>query len=126
MLSSQNKEKEKLSMIPKIEYEQRKKGDFFFLEIASEILDLGPSGIKNFIRHLENNTEIVHHARGMIIGWAGAGKTTILKKLLGKNPKKKIKRSTRGVSVHTAIFKLSKGQWIGKIFIIILKNTVII
>ena len=57
----------------------------------------------------------VYSGRGMVIGCARAGKTTLVKKLKGEDMKVDTK-STSGIDIHTHAFKLSsdKSTIIGK------------
>lgn len=51
----------------------------------------------------------VYSGRGMVIGCAGAGKTTLVKKLKGEDMKEDPK-STSGIEIHTHAFKLSSDE----------------
>ena len=51
----------------------------------------------------------VYSGRGMVIGCARAGKTTLVKKLKGENMKVD-PESTSGIEIHTHAFKLSSDE----------------
>ncbi|XP_062584881.1 uncharacterized protein LOC134246510 [Saccostrea cucullata] len=66
---------------------------------------------QKFLACMENGKTTVRHARGVVIGCAGVGKTTLLYRLMGKSLQeiKKIK-STRGLCVYEHIFSVEKGD----------------
>ncbi|XP_062614097.1 uncharacterized protein LOC134275821 [Saccostrea cucullata] len=77
------------------------------LGVPVEILQWDQEARERYVEYAKRGTQTVHHARGMIVGCAGAGKTTMLKRLLGCSEEeiKKIK-STEGLEVHEEIFKI--------------------
>lgn len=50
----------------------------------------------------------VYSGRGMVIGCAGAGKTTLVKKLKGERDLNTV--STSGIEIHSHVFKLSSDE----------------
>ncbi|XP_062601971.1 probable serine/threonine-protein kinase pats1 [Saccostrea cucullata] len=65
------------------------------LEARMQFLELDKKG----------ETQFVHHARGMIVGCAEAGKTTLLKRLQKKDIKDV--EQTRGLEVHEEMFEIN-------------------
>ncbi|MES1921053.1 hypothetical protein MHBO_002651 [Bonamia ostreae] len=76
-----------------------------------EVLNWGKDGIERFTAYLNFGKEPVYHTSGMIVGCAGAGKTTLINRLqdcsLGEILKVK---TTKGIEVHPAIFKVNNKQ----------------
>ncbi|XP_062583390.1 uncharacterized protein LOC134245145, partial [Saccostrea cucullata] len=66
---------------------------------------------QKLMEYMEKGKTTVRHARGVVIGCAGVGKTTLLYRLMGKSLQevKEIK-STRGLCVYEHIFSVEKGD----------------
>ncbi|XP_062599257.1 probable serine/threonine-protein kinase pats1, partial [Saccostrea cucullata] len=75
--------------------------------VPAEVLKWDQEARVRYVEYLKTGTQTVHHARGMIVGCAGAGKTTLIKRLLGFSEEeiKKVK-STEGLEVHEEIFDI--------------------
>ncbi|XP_062598534.1 probable serine/threonine-protein kinase pats1, partial [Saccostrea cucullata] len=76
--------------------------------VPTEILKWEQNARERYVElHAKGGTQTVHHARGMIVGCAGAGKATLLKRLLGFSEEviKEVK-STEGLEVHEEVFEL--------------------
>ncbi len=66
-----------------------------------EIIKLGKEAINEYFEHTKKGTTILQEAKLIIIGEAGAGKTTFAKKILNPNAKMpKPEDTTRGINVH--------------------------
>lgn len=59
---------------------------------------------QRFVESMEKGTISVYNGRGMVIGCAEAGKTTLVKKLKGEN--NLLTTSTIGIDIHAHEFKL--------------------
>lgn len=59
---------------------------------------------QRFVKSMEKGTIPVYSGRGMVIGCAEAGKTTLVKKLKGEN--NLLTTSTIGIDIHAHEFKL--------------------
>ncbi|XP_062617499.1 uncharacterized protein LOC134279157 [Saccostrea cucullata] len=72
------------------------------LNIPQGIVGLGSKGISKYLEDLSKGDHKVYVARGMLVGCEGAGKTSLLCRLTGKdNP---YPSSTRGIDVHANVF----------------------
>ncbi|XP_056015017.1 uncharacterized protein LOC125676215 isoform X3 [Ostrea edulis] len=77
------------------------------LEVPMEILDWDQEARERYVEYAKRGTQTVHHARGMIVGCAEAGKTTLLKRLLGcSDADIRGVTSTEGLEVHEEIFQI--------------------
>ncbi|XP_062568053.1 uncharacterized protein LOC134230299 [Saccostrea cucullata] len=79
--------------------------------VPREVLQWDWKARERYVKYTKRGTETVHHARGMIVGCARAGKTTLLKRLL--NPESKEipnMPSTQGLEVHEEIFEICDGK----------------
>ncbi|XP_062575803.1 uncharacterized protein LOC134237683, partial [Saccostrea cucullata] len=77
------------------------------LGVPREVLAWDQEARERYVEYAKRGTQTVHHARGMIVGCAGVGKTTLLKRLLGCTEKEiKEVKSTEGLEVHEEIFEL--------------------
>ncbi len=85
------------------------KKDFFYFDIENnplkyppkEIIELGKEAINEYFEHAQKGTTILQECKLIIIGEAGAGKTTFAKKILNANAEMpKPEDSTRGIDVH--------------------------
>jgi GTPase SAR1 family protein len=80
------------------------KGNKDLLEIKDELQ-----------RHLKEGNITIHHAIGILVGCAEAGKTTLLRRLLGQTQDEvEDTESTRGLEVHRHIFNIKNGHLEGK------------
>ncbi|XP_062610629.1 uncharacterized protein LOC134272409 [Saccostrea cucullata] len=78
------------------------------LNIPKGILSLGKEGIQNYLRDLRSGEHKVFVARCMLVGCEGAGKTSLLQRLQGKdNPDPP---STRGLDTHVNIFTVNEDR----------------
>ncbi|XP_062617498.1 uncharacterized protein LOC134279156 [Saccostrea cucullata] len=78
------------------------------LNIPKGILSLGKEGIQNYLRDLRSGEHKVFVARGMLVGCEGAGKTSLLLRLQGKdNPDP---QSTRGLDVHVNMLTVNEDR----------------
>ncbi|XP_061193328.1 uncharacterized protein LOC133201541 [Saccostrea echinata] len=78
------------------------------LKVPKEILKWDQKARERYVQYAERGgVQVVHHARGMIVGCAGAGKTTLLNRLL-KRSKKELKKlkSTEGLEVHEEVSEI--------------------
>lgn len=57
---------------------------------------------------MKDKSITVYSGRGMVIGCAGAGKTTLVKKLKGEKDLKT--ESTSGIEIHPHVFKLDSSK----------------
>lgn len=57
---------------------------------------------------MEDKSITVFSGRGMIVGCAGAGKTTLVKKLKGEKDLRT--ESTSGIEIHPHVFKLNADE----------------
>ncbi|XP_061170562.1 uncharacterized protein LOC133179903, partial [Saccostrea echinata] len=66
---------------------------------------------ERFMAYMKNGMTTVRHARGIVVGCAEAGKTTLLYRLIGKSLDKiKEIKSTRGLHVYEHIFFVRNGD----------------
>lgn len=57
---------------------------------------------------MKDKSVTVYSGRGMVIGCAGAGKTTLVKKLKGEKDLRT--ESTSGIEIHPHVFKLDPNK----------------
>ncbi len=70
-----------------------------------EIVELGKEAINEYFEHAEKGTSILQEAKLIIIGEAGAGKTTFAKKIINSNAEMpKPEDTTLGIDVHNWLF----------------------
>ncbi|KAK3588518.1 hypothetical protein CHS0354_022993 [Potamilus streckersoni] len=81
--------------------------------IPAEILKMDARSLQIYKEALRGGKEKVYNIRVMVVGQYGVGKTTLTKRLLGKNVRIARKKSTEGIDVHTECSKvsLSSGEW---------------
>ncbi|KAL3854642.1 hypothetical protein ACJMK2_013903 [Sinanodonta woodiana] len=81
--------------------------------IPSEVLNMDPIYIEMYRKALRNGTEKVFNIRIMIVGPYDVGKTTLTKRLLGKEVNICDRQSTEGIDVQTECCKVSlaTGEW---------------
>ncbi len=76
-----------------------------------EIVKLGKKAIIEYFEHAEHGTSILQEAKLIIIGEAGAGKTTFAKKIINPNAEMpKPEDTTLGIDVHNWLFSETKKQ----------------
>ncbi|KAL3854519.1 hypothetical protein ACJMK2_013784, partial [Sinanodonta woodiana] len=82
--------------------------------IPSEVLNMDPRSIDMYRKALRNGKEKVFNIRIMIVGPYDVGKTTLTKRLLGKDVNICDRQSTEGIYVQTECCKVSlaTGEWI--------------
>ncbi|XP_062602580.1 uncharacterized protein LOC134264294 [Saccostrea cucullata] len=81
---------------------------FECLKVPEEILQWGQEARKEYVECAKRGTQEIHHARGMIVGCAQAGKTTPLKRLLRCSNKEILNVTpTEGLEVHEKILQIS-------------------
>ncbi|XP_078322841.1 uncharacterized protein LOC144622140 [Crassostrea virginica] len=78
------------------------------LKIPQEILRWNIKDRRKFVRSTRAGKISVYSGRGMVIGCAEAGKTTLVKKLKGDKDLKTV--STSGIEIHAHVFKLSEND----------------
>ncbi|XP_062615573.1 probable serine/threonine-protein kinase pats1, partial [Saccostrea cucullata] len=82
------------------------------LKVPGEILKWDQKARERYVQYAERGgVQEVHHARGMIVGCAWSGKTTLLNRLLkrSENELKKIE-STEGLEVHEEVFEICEEE----------------
>ncbi|KAL3854635.1 hypothetical protein ACJMK2_013896 [Sinanodonta woodiana] len=81
--------------------------------IPSEVLNMDPISIEMYRKALRNGKEKVFNIRIMIVGPYDVGKTTLTKRLLGKEVNICDRQSTEGIDVQTECCKVSlaTGEW---------------
>ncbi|KAL3854548.1 hypothetical protein ACJMK2_013812 [Sinanodonta woodiana] len=82
--------------------------------IPSEVLNMDPIYIEMYRKALRNGKEKVFDIRIMVVGPFDVGKTTLTKRLLGKDVTIGDRQSTEGIHVQTECCKVSlaTGEWI--------------
>ncbi|KAL3854273.1 hypothetical protein ACJMK2_013547, partial [Sinanodonta woodiana] len=82
--------------------------------IPSEVLNMDPKSIEMYRKALSHGKEKVYNIRIMVVGPYDVGKTTLTKRLLGKEVKIYDRQSTEGIDVQTQCCKVSlaTGEWI--------------
>ena len=85
---------------------------FFLLilivNIPQEILYWSLVDREKFVKSMKDGNIFAYNARGMVIGCARAGKTTLVKKLKGEKDLKT--DSTSGIEIHSHVFKLNQNE----------------
>ncbi|XP_062601962.1 uncharacterized protein LOC134263594 [Saccostrea cucullata] len=77
------------------------------LKVPQEVLEWGQKARERYTEYANKGTQTIHHARGMIVGCAAAGKTTLLKRLLGRSEEEILNvTSTEGLEVHEETFEV--------------------
>ncbi|KAL3878070.1 hypothetical protein ACJMK2_035703 [Sinanodonta woodiana] len=81
--------------------------------IPVEILNMDDRSIQLFKNALKDGKENVYSIRVMVVGHKGVGKTTLIKRLLGKDVNISERRSTEGIDVHLHFcdVSLSSHEW---------------
>lgn len=74
------------------------------VEVPTEIVSWSTVNRERVVRSMNKGTIAVYSGRGMVIGCAEAGKTTLVNKLKGK--KNITTTSTKGIEIHVHEFKL--------------------
>ncbi|KAL3887647.1 hypothetical protein ACJMK2_000043, partial [Sinanodonta woodiana] len=82
--------------------------------IPVEILNMDDRSIQLFENALKDGKEKVYSIRVMVVGHLGVGKTTLIKRLLGKDVNILERQSTEGIDVHLNCcdVSLSSHEWI--------------
>ncbi|KAL3887649.1 hypothetical protein ACJMK2_000045 [Sinanodonta woodiana] len=82
--------------------------------IPVEILNMDDRSIQLFENALKDGKEKVYSIRVMVVGHLGVGKTTLIKRLLGKDVNVSERQSTDGIDVHLHCcdVSLSSHEWI--------------
>lgn len=65
---------------------------------------MGKNDRHNFVRDLKTGGVQVFHGQGTVVGWARAGKTTLIKKLQGESNLTTIQ--TKSIEIHPNVFKV--------------------
>lgn len=60
---------------------------------------IGHEAINSFVKHLQNGKQSFYHARGMVVGCAGAGKTSLLERMKRRNISD-TEKETRAIHVY--------------------------
>ena len=79
------------------------------MKIPQEILRWNYEDRDKFVKSMKAGKISVYSGRIMVIGCAGAGKTTLVKKLKGDKDLS-TPLSTSGIEIHPYIFKLSEND----------------
>ncbi|KAL3855979.1 hypothetical protein ACJMK2_015176, partial [Sinanodonta woodiana] len=82
--------------------------------IPTEVLNMDPKSIAMFKKALRDGKENVFNIRIMIVGPYDVGKTTLVKRLLGKDVNICERQSTEGIDIQKECCKVSltTGEWI--------------
>ncbi|KAL3855990.1 hypothetical protein ACJMK2_015187, partial [Sinanodonta woodiana] len=82
--------------------------------IPSEVFNMDPRSIAMFKKALRDGKENVFNIRIMIVGPYDVGKTTLMKRLLGKDVNMCERQSTEGIDIQKECCKVSltTGEWI--------------
>lgn len=89
---------------------------FFAVKIPTEILFWTEENRKRFVDSMTVGQISIYSGRGMVVGCAEAGKTTLVKKLKGE--KDLHTESTSGIEIHSHVFKLHTNESTNKSTII--------
>ena len=86
------------------------------VSIPQEILHWSLDDRHKFVTSMKDGNISVYNSRGIVIGCARAGKTTLVKKLRGA--RNLTTESTSGIEIHSHLFKLNADETaiIGKYF----------
>ncbi|XP_061193243.1 uncharacterized protein LOC133201456 [Saccostrea echinata] len=77
------------------------------LKVPEEILQWDQEAREQYVECAMRGIHTVHHARGMIVGCAQAGKTTLLKRLIGCSKREILNITpTEGLEVHEKILEI--------------------
>lgn len=80
----------------------------YLVKVSPEIVSWSTDNRHQFVRSTKKGTIPVYNGRGMVIGCAEAGKTTLVKKLKGE--KNITTTSTKGIEIHVHEFKLDEKE----------------
>lgn len=75
------------------------------VKIPPEVVSWSTNNRQQFVKSMKKGSIPVYSGRGMVIGCAGAGKTTLVKKLKGE--KNLYTKPTKGIEIHVHEFKLN-------------------
>lgn len=80
----------------------------------------GREDIITFVKHLKNGKQRFFHARGMVVGCSGTGKTSLLNRIQEKlhQVNHEIKE-TRAAEVNEHMFSIENGRLNGNFFLLI-------
>ena len=78
------------------------------VKIPQEILHWSLENREKFVRSMKAGNISVFNGRAMVIGCAGAGKTTLVKKIKGDSDLETT--STSGIEIHSHAFKLDPDE----------------
>lgn len=81
---------------------------FSAVKIPVEILSWTKEKRGRFVERMKDKSVTVYSGRGMVIGCAGARKTTLVKKLKGEKDLRT--ESTSGIEIHPHVFKLDPNK----------------
>ncbi|KAL3888516.1 hypothetical protein ACJMK2_000882, partial [Sinanodonta woodiana] len=83
-------------------------------DVPIEILNMDDRSIQLFEEALKDGMETMHSIRVMVVGHMGAGKTTLVKRLLGEEVNISERHSTEGIDVYVNCcdVSLSTHEWI--------------
>ena len=84
--------------------------------IPPEVSRKGHEEIFTFIKHLQNGKQPFFHARGMVVGCAGTGKSSLIKRMQKQLNTQTISEETRAVQVYEHMFAIDNGKLSGKFF----------
>lgn len=89
---------------------------FFFPDsVPLEVSKIGHEAINSFVKHLQNGKQSFYHARGMVVGCAGAGKTSLLERMKRRNISD-TEKETRAIHVNEHMFCIQKDKLFGTLF----------
>jgi hypothetical protein len=74
------------------------------VKVPKEVLQMGRIDRHNFVRNLRTGGVQVFHGQGTVVGWARAGKTTLIKKL--KRERNLTTVQTKTLEMHPNMFKV--------------------
>ena len=93
---------------------------YFILLIVSvppEVSRKGREDIITFVKHLKNGKQRLFHARGMVVGCSGTGKTSLLNRIQEKlNLANHEIKETRAAEVNEHMFSIENGRLNGNFF----------
>lgn len=76
---------------------------------------IGHEAINSFVKHLQNGKQSFYHAGGMVVGCAGAGKTSLLERMKRRNISD-TEKETRAIHVNEHMFCIQKDKLFGTLF----------